>query len=608
MKREPDGLLSATLRRVLPIAIIVLIVASLIVSAFVHSAIRSQAEDQLVESSELAARLVAQRLEEQSDFCKVLSLNALLINSLVDFEEREQYLPLFFRSLNAPRATKREKSNDKSVIDVEISMTDYRGRLVVSNNREATKKENEHEESPWLAAAMDGKEYVGFRDGRLTIASPITYADRPEGMIVLSYDDDSTKKLLDIDFPGYHIVVRDQRSSILSALPMGATKDHVINAAVGDTNQFAGLWLTRAANVPPLGDENVPLDLDIVLFRSLRESNDRIDQLNRFLALSGLLSIFGLVIGTLITVQMTVKPLNQFISQMQETRVSGDLAHTLDPGGSREFQTLGQSFNDLMSSLQETMVSRDQLEEANTDLERSNKELEQFAYVASHDLQEPLRKVSSFCQLLEQDYGDKIDGDGKRYMTYVVDGAERMRRLIRDLLAFSRVGSQGISLSLVASDVALNDALENLSGAIEESGAKISSQPLPNVVADKFQLTQLFQNLIGNAIKYRKDVAPEIVIAADENAEQWILSVTDNGIGIDPAFCNKIFGVFKRLHSREEYDGTGIGLAICQRIVDRLDGRIWVESRQGEGATFFVAIPKRDADSINEQTTKVLTT
>lgn len=227
----------------------------------------------------------------------------------------------------------------------------------------------------------------------------------------------------------------------------------------------------------------------------------------------------------------------------------------------------------------------------NVDLERSNKELEQFAYVASHDLQEPLRMVSSYMQLLEARYKDKLDQDAAEFIGYAVDGAHRMQRLIQDLLSFSRVGTRGREPQPVDSQTALDEALQSLKMRIEEAGATVTSQPMPEVLADKDQLSQVFQNLIGNAIKFRGEQPPEIDVSvqpADGLAE---FVVRDNGIGFDPKHAERIFVLFQRLNSREKYEGTGIGLAICKKIVERHGGRIWVESQVGKGSAFHFTIP-----------------
>jgi PAS domain S-box-containing protein len=221
------------------------------------------------------------------------------------------------------------------------------------------------------------------------------------------------------------------------------------------------------------------------------------------------------------------------------------------------------------------------------ELNRSNVELGQFAYIASHDLQEPLRMVASYTQLLSRRYKGKLDADADEFIAFAVDGAGRMQRLIQDLLAYSRVGTKGKDLLETSSEEALQQALINLRGAIQESGALVTHDPLPPVLADEMQLVQLFQNLIGNAIKYQNPGVPKVHITAAKNGgKQWTFAVKDNGLGIDPQYFERIFGMFQRLHKREEFAGTGIGLAICKKIVERHGGSISVESQPGEGSTF----------------------
>jgi len=225
------------------------------------------------------------------------------------------------------------------------------------------------------------------------------------------------------------------------------------------------------------------------------------------------------------------------------------------------------------------------------ELNRSNEELGQFAYIASHDLQEPLRMVASYTQLLSRRYKGKLDSDADEFIAFAVDGASRMQRLIQDLLAYSRVGTKGKDLLDISSEEALQQALINLRGAIEEKGALVTHDPLPPVLADEMQLIQLFQNLVGNAIKYQSSGIPKVHVSAAKNGgKKWTFSVKDNGLGIDAQYFEKIFGMFQRLHKREEFAGTGIGLAICKKIVERHGGNISVESQPGQGSTFRFAL------------------
>jgi PAS domain S-box-containing protein len=225
------------------------------------------------------------------------------------------------------------------------------------------------------------------------------------------------------------------------------------------------------------------------------------------------------------------------------------------------------------------------------ELRRSNEELGQFAYIASHDLQEPLRMVASYTQLLSRRYKGKLDSDADEFIAFAVDGANRMQRLIQDLLAYSRVGTKGQDMLYTSSEEALEQSLVNLRATIQESGALVTHDALPTVMADEMQLTQLFQNLIGNAIKYQNPGIPRVHISAKKKAgNKWIFAVKDNGLGIDPQYFERIFGMFQRLHKREEFAGTGIGLAICKKIVERHGGSISVESEPGNGSTFRFAL------------------
>jgi len=225
------------------------------------------------------------------------------------------------------------------------------------------------------------------------------------------------------------------------------------------------------------------------------------------------------------------------------------------------------------------------------ELNRSNVELGQFAYIASHDLQEPLRMVASYTQLLSRRYKGKLDSDADEFIAFAVDGASRMQKLIQDLLAYSRVGTKGQEMIEVSSEEALDQALKNLRGSIEESGALVTHDLLPKVMADEMQLIQLFQNLVGNAIKYQSPGVPKVHISAAKNGgPKWTFSVKDNGLGIDPQYFDRIFGMFQRLHKREEFAGTGIGLAICKKIVERHGGSISVASEPGHGSTFSFAL------------------
>jgi PAS domain S-box-containing protein len=259
-----------------------------------------------------------------------------------------------------------------------------------------------------------------------------------------------------------------------------------------------------------------------------------------------------------------------------------------DPDG-RFIRAIG-TFEDISNRIRTEEVLR----QTASELARSNRDLEQFAYVASHDLQEPLRMVSGHLKVIEDRLKDKLDEKTRESMFFAVDGATRMRELIRDLLTFSRAGRKGEGFLPTDMENVLGGVTANLGAAILEAGAAIDHDPLPTIQAERVQMMQLLQNLIGNAVKYRvKDRKPQIRIAASRGKEEWLFSVRDNGIGIDPKHSQRVFEIFQRLHTRQEYAGTGIGLAVCKRIVEYHGGRIWLESVPGEGSTFFFTIPDR---------------
>jgi hypothetical protein len=266
----------------------------------------------------------------------------------------------------------------------------------------------------------------------------------------------------------------------------------------------------------------------------------------------------------------------------------------------RLMETLGQNIAPILNA----RLQRDRQEKGRRraeaalahkaqELARSNAELEQFAYVASHDLQEPLRVIVNYLQLLERRYQGNIDAEAEKFIARAVAGAGRMKQLITDLLLYSRVGTKGKPLDPTDCEAACREALDNLRAAVEEAGAVVHLQALPTVQADAGQMTQLFQNLIGNAVKFHGPEPPEVEVAAEPQGEEWRFAVRDNGIGMEPEYLERIFGVFQRLHTRTEYPGTGIGLAVCQKIVERHRGRIWAESALGQGSTFYFTIPRQ---------------
>jgi signal transduction histidine kinase len=325
-------------------------------------------------------------------------------------------------------------------------------------------------------------------------------------------------------------------------------------------------------------------------------------------ALAAMVAVFlltGIALAVLIRL-LVARPLEALRAASRRV-AGGDFSHVITAGGPADLTAVGTDVEDMRRRIvAELDASRDQqeiltrqaadLDAQAVELRRSNAELEQFAYVASHDLQEPLRKVASFCQLLEKRYGDTLDERGRQYVDFAVDGAKRMQVLISDLLTFSRVGRLNDERAPVGLDEALDKALTNLTAAAEESGARIDRpEQLPEVTGDPTLLAMLWQNLLGNALKFRHpDRAPHVTVACGPDPDVpggLLLSVTDNGIGIPAEFADKVFVIFQRLHSRDTYGGTGIGLALCKKIVEHHGGRIWIDAAHDSGTRVCFTLP-----------------
>jgi signal transduction histidine kinase len=289
-----------------------------------------------------------------------------------------------------------------------------------------------------------------------------------------------------------------------------------------------------------------------------------------------------------------IRPVHVLAAEARRV-ADGDFRHEVAQSGPREIRGLGADVNTMRLRILQELSAVQEANEAlaghAAELQRSNAELEQFAYVASHDLQEPLRKVTSFCQLLQRRYGGQLDERADQYIEFAVDGAKRMQVLINDLLAFSRVGRAGAELAPVDCDTALASAKTNLAAQIEQSGAVVEAGPLPTVVAQPTLLSVVFQNLVGNALKFRGDQPPHVVVAAERDGATWSFSVTDNGIGIEPQYADRVFLIFQRLHDKSAYPGTGIGLAMCRKIIEYFGGRIWLDTEFTDGTRFCFTLP-----------------
>jgi signal transduction histidine kinase len=396
-----------------------------------------------------------------------------------------------------------------------------------------------------------------------------------------------------------HIVTAglyDREGKLFSRYPASAPVDALPPAPDGDGYRFEQSYLVGFQ--PVAQEHNRRLG-------TLYLKSDMGAMYERFRLYSGIVAgvvvaslMVGFVVSSVLQRQISA-PILALAHTAHAIAERRDYSVRATKGGEDELGLLTDAFNQMLTRIEEQNQQQTRAEESlralTTELARSNKELEQFAYVASHDLQEPLRMVSSYTQLLEQRYRGRLDDDAHEFINYAVDGARRMQRLINDLLEFSRVSTRGKPLQPVDANDVLGTVRANLSAAIEDAGALVTNEELPTVMIDPTQLGQLLQNLIGNAIKFHGAGPPRVHVAACEREGEWVFAVKDNGIGIEPEYFDRIFVIFQRLHVAADYPGTGIGLAVCKRIVERHGGRIWVESESGAGAIFSFTVPKSKA-------------
>jgi signal transduction histidine kinase len=309
---------------------------------------------------------------------------------------------------------------------------------------------------------------------------------------------------------------------------------------------------------------------------------------------SSLLLLLAIALAAWALRRQVIRPIGTLAESVRHV-AGGEFERPVRTEGAREIVDLGTDTEAMrariVEEIREVERAREELDRQAQDLQRSNAELEQFAYVASHDLQEPLRKVASFCQMLERRYAGQLDERADQYIHYAVDGARRMQDLINDLLAFSRVGRMTHQHEPVDLNAMLERAEGNLAARVEETGATVEAGELPTVVGDPGLLALVFQNLVGNALKFHGEDPPRVRVDAERNGSGWQISVADNGIGIEPEYAERIFVIFQRLHTRVTYEGTGIGLAMCRKIIEHHGGRIWLDTDARPGTTFRFTLP-----------------
>ncbi|MFK7768313.1 MAG: ATP-binding protein [Mariniblastus sp.] len=684
---KPQSLQSQIFFRIAPLAALALLAAIFINGYFVSQALNQEIQARVDKSAINAGHQVEVRLNTIIEATTAVAQNDMVVNGIVDLEHRNSTLQSYFRSLKLPGTSSQQ-----------VSMTDYKGRVLASTNANASDRGSE----AWFSDVMSGKRHLGMMDRTLTVAVPVLYSNRAEGSVV-------TACALD-EFVAQHSAVPETSALVFH------TEDSVIystDATIAPINEDFVVdngWLYASAEIDGLLDLRVSfLESKESALKAARDAT-RSQLIQSGVLLTGLLGVIWLA------ARLATRPSANLLTQIETIQNTRDLSLRVSEVGPSEFVDLGKGFNAMLSEVERTTVSQEEYrlsqerfenavrgtrdgiwdwdlqtnktwyasryrellgygdseedfpseiesfanilhpddqeatwnavsfhQENDTEFSiehrlrtkggaykwfrsrgasvrdetgkairmsgsiqdiserkgfeqailQSNQDLEQFASIASHDLQEPLRKVASFCDLLRQDYSEQLDDNGKKYLDFAVDGATRMRSLIQDLLIYSRIGSEKHRSIKIDSNTALTDAISNLDASIKESGATITHDQLPDVFAEPRELSQLFQNLIGNSIKYRSEEAPTIHISSEALNGFWKFEISDNGIGIEPQYRDRIFGIFKRLHSHAAYPGTGIGLAICKRIVDQLQGKIWVANTEGSGCTVCFTIPQK---------------
>ena len=477
-----------------------------------------------------------------------------------------------------------------------------------------------------IIAVVSSFALVNLIDARRTLLNEIDPASLSTDQLLLAYVDEET---------GVRGYILSRRPQFLQPTESGMQEQKSVtrnlNAELSNQPELLGeaqkaeteaqtwqtTWAQKAIGATAAGDGKYAtpqalahgkelLDRARADFSSLSRSltvkrNEDGRNLNRATTILAVVVAGGVVVlvGGLLALRIGLRrwvmaPLGMVASDARRV-TRGDLGHEISAPEPVEILELGQDIEAMRQRIVQEFrgveAARRELDERNEELRRSNLELEQFAYVASHDLQEPLRKVTSFVRLLQQRYEGQLDERADQYIEFTVDGATRMQQLISDLLAFSRVGRDTDSFEVIPLRECVDTAVGNLEVLIDETGALIHVADLPTVQGDRALLTSLWQNLIGNSVKFRSEETPEVSIAVDASGTQWKFSITDNGIGIEPRFAEKVFVIFQRLHGRDAYPGTGIGLALCSKIVDFHGGRIWLDTDHPSGTRICFTLP-----------------
>lgn len=568
---EKASLLAQTLWRVLPIIVIVQLGIGWIASTNMNRIVSDELQDRLNSEAEQYPEVVAVKLDAIVQTAVSMAGNDLIKNGLIDAQERHRYIPVFFESVRVPGPA-----------GAEITLTDYKGRRLASNQLNV-----DHTDAAWLDHVLSGKTWQHLSKDGFVVAVPVMIFGAAEGMVVIQYGTAHLNHLL--KFPAEAAataLVSDEQDILYSSNP--AFNRYIANDQDGGSSD----WEVASAIVP--GFDHLTL-----LTAELRSAAfAAVDRVRYFLWATMAISIGAVILAIVATGFMGSRPINRFITGIEQITKASDLDKRLEPEGAREFHQLAGAFNHMLNSLKATTASRDDLMKANDELTRSNRELDDFAYIASHDLKEPLRAAYNHASFLLEDYGDKLDEGGEKRLNRLIQLSRRMERLIADLLYFSRLGRGEQAMEAVDPNDIIADIMISLADTLQARNGHISiPAPLPMVTGNPAHVTALFQNLISNGTKYNDSEEKIIEIgltpASQEGASAGFrtLYVRDNGIGIDEKFNDEIFRIFKRLNSEKAYgEGTGAGLTFVKKIIENHGGRIWIESEIDKGTTFYFTL------------------
>lgn len=509
---------------------------------------------------------------------------------------------------------------DSTVTFRDISIASIEGKILVSSNRSDVNK-SVSEETSFKIGKNQTKLFNFFHDYNQTLwakhVAPLISDGAVVGVFTALVDmieflaliqdysglgDTGETVLAQRNQNGDALFITDLRFDPNASLQLSVSKNDLevpmTQALLGNESFFTEAVDYR--NVPVLATTRYiePTDWGLVVKIDKTEALSPITDFRNVIIISVLfLSLLILVFSYFFTRTLT-NPIISLTNAANEVS-KGASMYKVNITSQDEIGDLAESFNLMTENLIEAKTSLERkVKERTIDLERSNIELQQFAYIASHDLQEPLRTIARFLQLLDERYNDRLDSDAKEFIDFAVNGAIRMQQLIDDLLLYSRVDTRGKLFKITSMADLLKKVIANLELMIEENGVEITNNTLPSVLVDESQFIQLFQNLIENSIKFRGEERPKIHISSETTKTSYIISIKDNGIGIELEYHKRIFQIFQRLHTLKEYPGTGIGLAICKKIIERHNGQIWVESEVNKGSTFFIELPIERGDNV----------